>query len=101
MSTNLHRKPQLAPAQKPSFNHTVKTVKATFGFDGGVQFETSGEFHVHNLSDAKDAADRLQEEFDSDCDPCRTYVYREGEPAPLYAGLQFNPRKTAKVSYKR
>lgn len=81
---------QLAPRQiKPEiqvrYNYAVKTVKA---LPGG-RFEDSGEFQCGpDPGNAKAAADRLQREFDDDCDPCRTYVMRGNDPIPVYAGLQ-------------
>ena len=72
------------------FDFTVKTVKAFAVLPGDPanedHFEVIGEFKVSHIADAKDAADRLQEEFDADGDPCRTYVYSTG-PVPIYAGL--------------
>lgn len=67
------------------YNYSVRTVKAI----SGGKFTDTGEFQCgpdpHN---AKSAADRMQREFDDDCDPCRTYVHRVGDPIPVYAGLQ-------------
>jgi hypothetical protein len=36
---------------------------------------------------AQATADRLQREFDEDSDPCRSYVYKDNDPVPVYAGL--------------
>lgn len=67
------------------YNYAVRTVKA---LPGG-NFETTGEFQCGpDPGNAKAAADRLQREFDDDCDPCRTYVIRGSDPMPVYAGLQ-------------
>lgn len=70
------------PAQR--FDFTVKTIRAHL--DG--EFVDEGQFNCADIRDAKDAADRLQREFDFDSEPCRVYVYRLGEVAPIYAGSQ-------------
>lgn len=73
------------PEVQVRYNYAVRTIRA---LPGG-KFEDIGEFqcgpdHVN----AKAAADRMQREFDDDCDPCRTYVIRGKDPIPVYAGLQ-------------
>lgn len=70
--------------QPERFNFTVKTVRA---LPGG-EFTDGSEFNCGTQRDAFNVADRMQREFDTDCDPCRTYVYRAGDLAPVYAGLQ-------------
>jgi hypothetical protein len=75
--------------QAERFDFTVKIVRA---MPGG-KFESSGEFNCGSPADARDAADRLQREFDADADPCRSYVYKNGDSIPVYAGLQIDVRR--------
>ena len=73
------------PEVKVQYNYAVHTVRA---LPGG-KFIEAGDFQCGgDPGNAKAAADRLQREFDEDCDPCRTYVYRGNDPLPVYAGLQ-------------
>jgi hypothetical protein len=66
------------------FPFIVRRIKA---WADGV-FTSIGEHGVHDIRDAKKSADRLQQEFDADCDPVRVYVYKESSLVPVYAGLQ-------------
>lgn len=80
---------QHVPQQQ--FNYTVKTVRAL----PREKFTDEREFNCENGRDAYQVADRLQQEFDADADPCRTYVYRGTDPVPVHAGLErstFNGR---------
>jgi hypothetical protein len=73
------------PEVKIQHNYAVQTVRALPGgkFLEGVIFQCGSD-----ARDAKSAADRMQREFDEDCDPCRTYVLRGNDRIPMYAGLQ-------------
>lgn len=75
---------RVRPEVRQEYSHRVETVKATLERE----FKVTGAFNVAAIMDAKDAADRIQREFDEDGDPCRTYVYRNGDSVPVYAGLQ-------------
>jgi len=78
-------RPAIAPAR---FDFTVRTVRA----QPGGKFIEGSEFRCSSIQDAKNSADRIQREFDEDCDPCRAYVYGSGSPVPVYAGMQFVER---------
>lgn len=81
---------QVRPDTQVRYNYAVHTVRA---LPGG-KFESSGEFQCGpDIGNAKAAADRLQREFDDDCDPCRTYVFRSNDMIPVYAGLQPQSRR--------
>lgn len=69
---------------KDKFPFIVRRIKAW----AGGKFTNVGEHGCSDIRDAKISADRLQEDFDTDCDPVRVYVHREGTPWPVYAGLQ-------------
>lgn len=69
--------------QPTKYDYTVRTIAAV----KGGKFITTGEFNCASGADARQAADRLQREFDADCDPCRTYVFNNAGPLPVYAGL--------------
>lgn len=62
---------------------TVRSVLAL----GGDKFQTVAEHGCQDYRQAKRDADNMQIEHDSDGDAIRTYVYRDGDPAPLAAGL--------------
>lgn len=66
----------------PKFEIKVRVIRAK---PGGV-FENGSEFNCESIDNAKQVADRLQREFDDDCDPCRTFVYKGDDPVPVYAG---------------
>ena len=69
-------------------------VKVVEALPGG-EFRNTVEVGCDTVQHAKDTADRLQREFDEDGDPCRTYVYKDNDPAPHYAGLAvFYPHRT-------
>lgn len=61
-------------------------VKVIMAIPGG-EFVEKVWVGCDTLQHAKDTADRLQREFDDDCDPCRSYVYKDGDPIPVYAGM--------------
>lgn len=75
---------RVQPEVRPEYTHRIEIVEAL----RGEKFRVTGEFNVADIYDAKNSADRMQREFDEDGDPCRTYVYREGDPVPFYAGMQ-------------
>lgn len=63
-------------------SYTVKAVRAcTEGIFLPIEIMSA-----ENLGQCQQHADRLQAEFDADCEPVRVYVYL-GE-VPVYAGLQ-------------
>jgi len=53
----------------------------------GGEFETISCFDVPDKKAAMKRADKLQREFDEDCDPVRVYAYFDGNKVPFYAGL--------------
>lgn len=71
-------------AQTPKYPFAVRVIKAT----------TKGEFievnevHCEYGGDAFRLADRLQGEFDDDCDPRRAYVFKGEDKVPVHAGLE-------------
>jgi len=67
--------------QQASVN--VKVIEAKSG-GGFIERVSVG---CDTLAHAQATADRLQREFDQDSDPCRTYVYKDDDPIPVYAGL--------------
>lgn len=71
------------PKQQPKSEVLVRVFEA---LKGG-EFKERVSVGCDTLQHAKDTADRFQREFDSDCDPCRSYVYKDSDPAPVYAGM--------------
>ncbi len=61
--------------------HTVITVRA---LPGG-QFETTGRIPFSDKQGAMRTANSLQQQFDEDCEPCRTYVLNK-DGLPVAAG---------------
>jgi hypothetical protein len=76
------------PEVAPRFDFKVKTIQAIRLADGEIRFDETGEFNCGSPRDAYNVADRLQREFDDDCDPCRTYVFKGNDPVPVHAGLE-------------
>jgi hypothetical protein len=62
-------------------------VRSIAAVKGGT-FIPIGEHGEANFRNARESADILQRDFDEDADPVRVYIYKDGEPVPVYAGLQ-------------
>jgi len=66
----------------------IRAIAATPAADGGITYKTVSivrfgkDASVHKY---KSEANRLQAEFDADCDPVRVYVYEDG--IPMFAAL--------------
>lgn len=72
------------PNQVPNrFDYRVTVIRAL----SGGKWAEGGTFNRSSKQDAYTTADAMQADFDDDCDPCRVYVYRGKDPAPIYAGL--------------